>query len=197
MKKIKVCGESVEIAESWLELTTGVWAKLMGITDDSSELELIAAFTGISVADLKSSKDTGLDLKVFAHTGWYAQPIDFSALKQKKTITVDGKTVNVPKDLGFKTLGQKILLQQKIKKTEGTLSQVVPFAFAVYIAPEIYGSDYDLENADKFVEEFVNKLLIIDVFPIASFFLKKSIGYMNLRLRSYTEHQIATRQGLG
>lgn len=189
MKRFKVCGEKVEIAESWFELTVEAWVKLMGITDKSSEVNLIAAFTGISVADLNKSKDTNIDLKVFAHTGWYSQPINFSDLKRGKTITVDGKTVNVPKDLGFKTLGQKIILQQKIKETEGSLSELIPYAFAVYIAPELYGKDYDLEGLDDFVDKFVNKLLIVEVFPIASFFLKKSIAYMSSRVKSYTEQQ--------
>jgi len=193
MKTLKICGEKVKIAESWLELTTGTWAKLMEITDESSEVELIAALTGLSIADLNESKDTNVDLKVFAVTDWYAQPLDFSALKQAKKITVDGKTVNVPKDLGFKTLGQKIILQQKIKKPEGKLSQLVPYAFAVYIAPEVYGKDYDLENVGDFLIEHVNNLPIVSVFPIASFFLKKSIDYMSSRVKSYTEIQMAIR----
>lgn len=190
MKNIKVCGEKVRVAESWFELDTQTWVRLMKLTDESSEVDLIAAFTGISVADLSKAKDTNIDLKVFALTGWYSKPINFSDLRCGKTITVDGKTVKVPKDLGFKSLGQKIILQQKIKKTEGSLSELIPYAFAVYIAPEVYGEEYDLEELDAFVDKFVGELPIVEVFPIASFFLKKSIAYMSSRVKSYTEQQM-------
>ena len=197
MKRIILCGKRVSIPESWIELSTGMWVQLMNIADGTTELALISAFTGLSEEVLSKSKDINIDRKVFGIVGWYSVPIDFKALKRKTKVTVAGKEVKIPKDLGFKTLGQKILLQQRMKTTKGSLSSLIPYAFAVYTAPEVLGDEYDLSNVDEFVESEINKIPIIDVFPIASFFLRKSIDSMNLRVLSYTEQltQISSGQG--
>ena len=85
-----------------------------------------------------------------------------------ESLTIMDKVCTIPADLNFQLFGQKILLGQAMKK--GSL-QAIPDAIAIYLAPQVFGSNwFEADNIAELREE-VLKLPINAVYPIADFFL--------------------------
>ena len=193
MISIKVSGKSVTIPTSWVEMTAAMWLRIMEMPADSDDFDLVAALSGEEKELFMKSKDTDLDMKFFAHLGWYSKPLDFKNMKVPKTVQIDGKEVVIPKDLGYETLGQKIYLQQIVKKNLDNIELAVPYAFAIYVMPKYTEKDFNADDVDEFIEKFVGKMRITDVFPIGSFFLLKSLDYLKWRVSDYLEGMTQTK----
>lgn len=196
MKIIKVSGKPVTIPTSWVDVTVEQWLRIMQMTDYSDQMELIAALSGESKGFFLSSKDADLDLKFIVHLGWYAEPPKFAEIPIPKTVKLVmdevEKEVKIPTDIGFKTLGQKIYLNNKLSELVESVNLALPYAFATYMMPLFTEKDFDDEAIDEFVTKYVNKMRILDVFPVGSFFLKKSLDYLDLKVKNYLEAMIAT-----
>lgn len=193
MKSIKVSGRMVTIPTSWVDMTAAMWLRVMEMPKDADDFDLISALSGEKKELFLKSKDTNLDMKFFAHMGWYGQPLNFAEINVPKMIKIGDKEVKIPMDLGYKTLGQKIYLQQIVKQKLENIEMALPYAFAIYMMPEYTGKDFDADDVDGFIEEFVWGMRIIDVFPIGSFFLQKSIDYLKWRVSGYLEEATRTR----
>ena len=193
MKTIKVRGKNTHIPTSWVEVTAEMWLRLIQIDENSREFELIAALTGEPEEFFLKSKDTLLDVKFFKELEWYTKPINLITLERKDEVVVGDKTIPIPKDLGFKTLGQKMLLQQSMRENKDNIDAAILRAFAIYIAPLYYEKEFDGDTVEPFIEEFVNKMPIIEVYPIGSFFLQSLLDYQKWRVGNYIASMTQSR----
>ncbi|GAG36374.1 unnamed protein product, partial [marine sediment metagenome] len=74
-------------------------------------------------------------------------------------------------DIELERLGQKIMLQAAMGKHK-YIYEGVAEAVAIYLVPELNDGEFD----DGMIEEVaaqVSKLKIVDVYPVADFFLDK------------------------
>ena len=86
-----------------------------------------------------------------------------------KEFELMGKKCKVPVDIELKRVGQKIMLQDAMGRHK-FIYQAIPEAVAIYLAPEINDGVFD----DKMIPEVAEHVLglrIMDVFPVADFFL--------------------------
>lgn len=92
------------------------------------------------------------------------------------SIKIGDKTYSVPRDLGMETFGQKITLESKVQKYEeakGDLFELMPDAMAIYFQPIVDEGPFDDRKAELLKEVFYN-CRAVDVYPIASFFLRSA-----------------------
>ena len=66
-------------------------------------------------------------------------------------------------------MGQKILFEESLKKHK-FVYEGLPEAIAIYLIPELNDGKFDDAMIPEVAEE-IKKLKIVDVFPLASFFL--------------------------
>lgn len=93
-----------------------------------------------------------------------------------ETLRLMGKDCKVPMDIEVQRVGQKIMLQDAVFKNENVYESI-PDAIAIYLQPETNDGKFDDSQLPK-VREEVLKLKIVDVFPIADFFLLNSKSIM-------------------
>lgn len=197
MKKVKFCGRVVNFPTDWIEVTTEMWLKIIGLDDKTDDLSLMSVITGIEKDELEKSQDDNIELVFFENMQWYVTPINLTSLDVPKSIIIDGVKIEIPKDLGYKTLGQRIYMQQTIRQNYENIDKVLPIAYGVYVMPEFTGQPFDAEKIDAFMSDVVMKRPIVEVFPIGSFFLRKSLDYLNLRMKDYLKIMTQTSRPQG
>lgn len=124
--------------------------------------------------------------------------VNLEELPIPEEITIKGKTILVPKDLGYKTFGQKSLADDKFKSLfKRSVNKIDPKAKPsfkmvddpVNIMPDILAIYFQpYFNAEgKFVEEEVELLIestleipFVHAYPVANFFLRKSTASVKL-----------------
>jgi len=86
-----------------------------------------------------------------------------------ESITIQGRTISIPRDIGALPVGQSLLLKAAIDRTK-FLQENICFACAVYLQPLLDGSKPNLESIKKWESEF-EKLPITDIFSVGFFLL--------------------------
>jgi len=158
----------VSAPSSWEEVSVEHFINPLFLSGNS--MGLLSALSGIDREVLMNSR---ADI-----TGQLTRMVEFMAKdpkgykKQKRsdTITLMGKKCKVPKDIELERVGQKIMFQDVMSKHK-LLYEGIPEAIAIYIIPELHPEGkFDDAMIPEVVEE-IKKLRIVDVFPIADFFL--------------------------
>ena len=196
MKKIKLNDETLTIPTSWEEVTTETWMRLMKIKNPADETELFSALTGKPQLFFIESEDVDLDAQLWASLGWYINPIDFNSIEIERKVVMGNSTLDIPKDLGYKTFGQKVYVTQKIKEADiskNGLSLIIPDAFAAYMMPEFTGEKFDTDKLEDWKNEYVMPMPIVRVYPIGSFFLKSCIDSLGSKLNDLSQYLIQQR----
>lgn len=122
---------------------------------------------------------------------WFNQPFDFQSLPLPPSITIDGKVLKVPKDLGMKSWGQRVAFAQEVQTVNDRFKDspeavrnfhhafgLIPYTLALYFFEEFHGVNFKDKFDDDAIREFANTkivhLPITEAYPIAAFFLLNS-----------------------
>ena len=175
MIKFKIKDKTYEIPTKWEEITID---QFIGIDawDKKDIVRLISVLTDAPYDIVYNADALYIEENVLPSIEFLKETPDFNAMP--KTITLKGKEYPTPKDEGFFTFGQKILLQNKISETvkeNRAMSDCISFAIANYYQPIISGKKHD-DDLVELLESEIGKTKMFEAYPVGAFFLRKSIG---------------------
>lgn len=142
--------------------------------------------------------------KIMGFLQWIADSLmKWEELPLPASLTINGQAYTVPKDLGFESFGQKIVLEAKLTpiigsmfkpgakagniktpadvqraaqlKNNSALISLMPYAVAVYFQPKVDGVAFD-ETKVLAVEQMVLNSRAVEVYPIGAFFIRNLLG---------------------
>lgn len=182
MIKFKIEGKEYSIPTKWEEVTVEQYLKLL--TCDKEDIVMfLSIVTGVDYDTMYRTRQTDVDEILLPLISFFHTPIDLSKQKMSGKILLQGKQHDIPKDLGFHSLGQKIeasnVMLAEFKKS-GELTGCMVEVVAMYLQPIVTGKEYSSESAKELEAELL-KCSIIDVYPVAAFFLKKLIASISVR----------------
>ena len=180
-------GEKVKCANSWKTCSTEVFQNIIQHWEpekelkDRSVLKLFNILIGFEVSP--EEDDLDLEAAIWECTRFvYMEPMDFTKLPVPKTITVGGKVISFPQDLGRLKIGQNIHVRQELLNVKDA-NVVMAITTAIYLQPLYDKLTYGLQeslfdfHSAKNLEREVLKMSIVDVYPIGFFFLKQLRSY--------------------
>lgn len=141
--------------------------------------------------------------KILSFLQWILDsPIKWDALQVPQALHYKGVDYKIPKDLGFETFGQKIVLESKVaqivggmlkpgmkseaktpedfklsaqRRTATQLISFIPYIVATYMQPKVTGKPFD-ENEVQAVEFEILNCRAMEVYPIGNFFIRTLLG---------------------
>jgi hypothetical protein len=176
-------GEKVKTPDCWANTTTEVFQRIISQWEpekeikDRSRLKLFNLMIGM---DINPEDDAAAIWQCTKYV--YLEPMDFTALPVPKTITLGGKLISFPKDLGRLKIGQNIHARQELQNVKDP-NEAMSIVTAIYLQPIYdkiqYGlneSLFDFHRA-KELEKLILQLPITEVYPVGFFFLKQLKNY--------------------
>lgn len=170
-----------EIPTSWDKVS---FRKFLELSKDDTldELKTLSIFTGIETDTLRKAKIFGLESVLAA--------ISFT---RSQILTPLPKTIlgyDVPKDLGFETMGQYIDLKDELDKGKKgmELIQQFPLFCAIYTMKE-----YDFKLAEKRAEQFLDAPCT-EVMGVGNFILMKLAALRLTTEASYLKAKATRRR---
>lgn len=167
MIKFKFIDATIEAPDCWDDVLVSHFINPYFLSRDS--VSLLASLSGIdrdvllqTKADIAGPLTRMVDFIV-------KDPEGFTRKEAPKEFKLMGKTCKVPLDIELERVGQKIMFQDALGKHK-FVYEGIPEAIAIYLIPELNDGKFD----DGMIEEVaaeVRKLKIVDVFPLANFFL--------------------------
>lgn len=185
--------ETISFPSSYKELTLKQFIELRkGKNRVENILEILS--TPSVPAEVWSNQSEDLDVKIAPVINWLItdDKVDLEELEVPEEITIKGKTIKVPSDLGYKTFGQKSLVDEKFKslfkrsinkidpKAKPSFKMVddpvniMPYVLATYFQPYFNEDEKFVEEEIELIEEAVLSVPFVEAYPVANFFLKKS-----------------------
>jgi len=177
---------SAEIPQSWGELTYNQYMALLGQSkkpvEERSVIDLFSILSDISW-ELWAESNPDSDDILIPYIMWvYEKPV-WPEWKDKP-FTFKGETYKIPQ-INLMSLNQKTTLQREMQycydRTED-LMEVGPLAVAIYMQPFITKEKFDLEKARDLSKE-IEIMKMDDFFPLATFFLSKSLHLLQKKMR--------------
>lgn len=161
--------KTVRVPSEWEEVTVEHFINPDFLSGNS--LSLLANLSGIPRQKLLNTTEdiTGHLYKMVDFM--QKDPQGYQKYKPEK-ITLQGKELDYPKDIEVERVGQKIMLQDAVSKYQ-FVYEAIPEAIAIYLQPELNDGVFDDAKLPELIEE-VKGLRIVDVYPIADFFLTNS-----------------------
>lgn len=168
MIKFKFNNATIEAPDRWEEVKVEMFCHPYFLARDA--VGILSVLTGIDKHVLMNTKEDLVkpltDMVAFIAT----DPEGYQKMK-RKDVTIDGIKCKIPKDIELERLGQKIMIQAIMGK-HTYLYEGIPEAVAIYLIPQLNDGNFD----DALIEDVaksVSKLRIIDIFPVADFFLSR------------------------
>lgn len=157
----------MEAPDCWEDVLVRHFINPMFLSGDS--LGFLSALSGIDRKTLLNSKEdiVGQLTRMVAFAG--VNPEGFKMKKKPERFKLMGVDCLIPKDIELERVGQKIMFQNAMVKHK-FIYEGIPEAIAIYLAPELNNGEFDDALLPE-IEEAVMELKIVDVFPIADFFL--------------------------
>jgi hypothetical protein len=157
-------------------------------TGPKSTLDIMSTLVGKPVEFWFRVDRMDLEKHLVPHLVWFNQQFDFHSLPLPPSVTIDGKAIRVPKDIGMKSWGQRMAFAQEVQTCAETYKDsepavrnfhhafgLIPYTLALYFYEEYYGVKFEDDFDDEKVREFANTkivtLPITEAYPIAAFFL--------------------------
>lgn len=195
MKEVKrILDDGQEIIynypENWKEVNTGQY-KALRCDYEGDDAHFLEIMTGIPRASWMEQSPTYVE-DILATFAWIGEKqIAFDTLEMPDQLTINNNDITIPRDLGLETFGQKMLIDNKVKafmaeytkkQSEGRdLSKyivitLIDYIAAVYLCKWIMGKEkFDAGDVPTAVMH-VNNTPAYLIYPIAGFFLRKSIA---------------------
>lgn len=142
--------------------------------------DIVQLFSTLYGADYKLVFNAPDSLAVEAFEGIkfvYDSPIDWDKIPVPVSLTVGGKVLEVPKQIGQLSFGQLVMLRQRIDKLrndETIDGRLIGFAAALYFYFQYYPEDkrMDQKKLDA-LECMILGKQILEVYPISFFLLSR------------------------
>jgi len=184
------------LPSDWNDITVKQWLDLRSI-DFTDICAILAVLTGIEREMwFTSTEISGIEEIILPQLQFLADPIDLTKIELQKFVTISGKEVEVPKDIGLKTYGQKIIFQQEMLKysaTDGNFKiEFMPRAIAIYMCPEPF-TDIKAFEYEKEIE----RMKVVEAYPLASFFLSSLLKSWTGKARHFAPVTMQTNRGRG
>ena len=179
--------------ENWHEVTTQQYIRLRTeyAGDTAHLLEILSGNPRSSwmAQDVKFVED------VLILVSWIGEKqIEFDKLKIPEQLEINGHQIKIPKDLGMETFGQKMLVDNKLRAfMEDQMNSkrpdvakrfasigLIDYIAAVYLCRWIVGKEkFDAGDVELALLHVRNTPAYL-IYPIAGFFLKKSIDSIGI-----------------
>ena len=165
--KIKFENATLEVPNSWDEVKVGHFIKPEFLTGDV--VGLLAVLVGVEKHELMNSTEN-IEQDLYKMAQFYIDnPVGYRENKMKP-FKINGKTITIPKDIELERLGQRILFASVMGKYKFAY-EAIPEAVAIYLIPSLTeDGSFDDSMIDQ-VAEAIKEARIVDVFPVADFFL--------------------------
>ena len=180
------------LPESWNEVDLQTFFRLEQGWDKSSLLGLFSALTGLDLQTLgnvtaKSGK------ALYDHIEWLSWDNSLISKEMKgRTVSFLGKTVTVPKDVEWETLGQYEMAAQVIAN-EPKDEKRIPRLIAIYLQ-KAYDGTFQAANVSA-IEQAVLKEPAIAMLPLYSFFLRRLKKSQKIGIRFFLQLLKQLRNG--
>ena len=172
--KIKLSKEEtikLWLPTSWKEITVQQYCRLEADGWAGNDiLYILSVLTDVDLAKLDNMKHHRAFDVLVDHLAFITEePPDFEKMAINNIYTLDGKQLEVPRDLELETLGQKILVSNLTHND--SLASSIPEAMAIYFQPLFDKGDFNRRRIPAIVAK-INKTPIIDAYPIVAFFFR-------------------------
>ena len=166
MIDFKFSKATISAPSEWKDVTVEMFSHPYFLTRDA--VGILSVLTGIEKHVLMNTKEDleGPLTRMVTFLG--ENPEGYKNYKIKP-IKVNGITCKIPKDIELERLGQKIMLSAVMMKNKYVYEGIAE-AVAIYLVPELNNGEFDDSMIEEVTEQ-VGKLKIIDVWPVADFFL--------------------------
>ena len=175
LKTVKGIEFDALLPNSYDMLTCKQYIDLLNIDINNKPLAL-EALTGVDTELWKQVASDKMEL-IEKELDFLNYKYDFFNPTLKNKVTINDKTIEIPKAIENKTWGQKLLVEAKlnelrevIKEKPNNVYKIYPFVTAVYLCDAYYEKDFTDELAEEF-EQLLLEQPVSDVFTIAGFFL--------------------------
>ena len=172
MITFKFENKSVAAPDCWEEVTVGHFINPYFLSGDS--ISLLSSLSGIDRNKLLNTVED-IEGPLTRMVAFIVNDPEGFKGKLTEEFEFRGKKLKVPMDIEVERIGQKILLQDAMRKYS-FIYEAIPDAVAIYLQPELNNGVFDDSMLADMREEIL-LLKIRDVFPIASFFLTKYRSY--------------------
>jgi len=184
---------SFNVPTSWDEITLKQWLQLHNEWNHKDIIKLIAILTGLDRDTIFNTIDIDIDEKIYPHLKFIFNKIEPSKLPVPEYITIDGKTLTVPKDVTIKCLGQKLSLQNYTALAAGQDKKqrdCYAYAIAIYMFQEITSKTFDEDEAIKLIP-IIENCKFIEAYPVGTFFFNSYMKYLKESAKNY---QVSTHR---
>lgn len=168
MIHFRFINDTIDAPDCWEDVTVEMFCNPYFLTRDA--VGMLSVLTGIEKHVLMNTKED-LEEPLMKMIKFIADnPMGYKKALPK-TIKVNDIKCKIPKDIELERLGQKIMLQAVMGK-HTYVYEGIPEAVAIYIIPELNKGEFD-DSMIEDVTDQIKKLRIVDVYPVADFFLNK------------------------
>lgn len=190
--KINKGNEKINIPSSYDDMTVEMFMKIRAGFQGVGEL--LEILTGVPESAWMNMPES-VEQKVSPAIAWLIEDKDFEwhELPLPKKLDYKGTDVIIPTELGYKTFGQKILADNAVntlfeeipgkhakavttRRMTKDVSSIIHIITAIYIQPLVNKDGEFKQEELAVVEQEILKMGILEVYPIANFFLRKSIA---------------------
>lgn len=192
------------LPSSWQEVTLGqsiAWEAeyRKGDIHFCKQLEIL---TGIEESTWRNCTILSLDRMLNPYLQWTHEPmkeIDLNNVPDE--VTIDGKTIAVPKNIELKTFAQYITFKTSMAKymkvndtgkIESVAMEFFPLAIAIYLYPE---KEFDDAKAMEFAEK-CKQLPLVQASPLSTFFFLKFLNSENETVSNSTTSRTISKREL-
>lgn len=167
----------IECITCWEECNTRIFQRIVKEWEpeiplaDRSALKLFCILTGANFTALLKNTDENLELAIYQCTAFvYNQPMDFKD-GLPKVLKLRGKLITVPKKLSSMSIEQNMHIRKALQ-TCRSLEELISLACAVYLQPQVDGTQYSHDKALELEKEILD-MPIWQTFAVGFFYLSK------------------------
>lgn len=176
MIHITINDKKAKLPTAWDELTFFQATQLIATSKFSEQL---AALTNLDVSEIKNSKNVFIQDELLPYMQFLTEEPNLTEIPRPTKIVVNGKALDVPKDLGYLTFEQVEYLRLEARAyTEESVessSDLLLTAVAIWVQPIYFETDFDegmIENTRSLLQD----CKFVDIIALGSFFFRIYIG---------------------
>lgn len=186
---------------SWETTSTGKFETMASEWDKEDLIKLFSILSGIGYTAINTSTDRDLEENLIRCTRFVFTDSDFKTAPVPEILTINGKDVQIPKNVGSLSIGQNIHVRQEIDRIvqlrgeKATYEELISYACAMYLQPLVDEMEFNYERAIA-LREKIKELPITVTYPIG-FFLLSPMMKNGLHWRSVLNPLIAIFRDVG
>jgi hypothetical protein len=170
----------IESITGWDECTVkqyqDLWAKWEPEKPNLWERNWVNAFNILNGTDFPMENDPTIDSVFYKAIKFiYNDDRPFENYPLPIKFKVAGKEVTIPKDIQALTIGQNLMVRQRMSQSDNVLESMA-YAVAVYLQPLVYPGKVNEDKINELEQEIL-RMKISEVYPIGFFLLTKRIDY--------------------